>query len=171
MSFDTGRLSPVSAASAVCSAVDSDQARIGRNGVALFDEDDVAGDELRRRNAPPLAVADHVGVRGRHLAQRRHRLLGARLLNVAHDRVEQHDGEDRDRLVGQRRFALIQPQRCGDRSGDEQQDHEHIGELGEELPPCRDGFSAVSSFLPITSKPVLGPELAQASSLIRAECG
>ena len=137
MSFDTGRLSPVSAASAVCSAVDSNQPRVGGDGVAFFDEDDVAGHELGRRDALPLAVADDVRVRRRHLAQRRHRLLRARLLDVAHDRVEQHDGEDRDRLVGQRRVALVEPQSRRDRRRDEQQDDEHVLELGEELPPRR----------------------------------
>ena len=50
-------------------------------------------------------------------------------------RVEQHDGEDGDRLVGQRGVALEQPQRGGDRRRDEQQDDERIGELGEELRP------------------------------------
>ena len=62
-----------------------DQPRVGRNGVAFLDEDDVARHELARRDALPCAVADDVGVRRRHLAQRRHRLFGARLLDVAHD--------------------------------------------------------------------------------------
>ena len=113
-----------------------DQPRVGRNGVAFFDEDDVAGHELARRDALPLAVPNDVGVRRRHLAQRRHRLFRARLLDVAHERVEQHDGEDRDRFVGQRGVALIQPQPAEIERGDEQQDDEDILELGEKLPPC-----------------------------------
>ena len=46
-----------------------DHARIGGNGVAFFDEDDVAGHDLRRRDALPRAVSDDIGVRRRHLAQ------------------------------------------------------------------------------------------------------
>ena len=113
------------------------QPRVGGNRIPFFDEDDVAGHDLGRRNALPRAVADHVGVRRRHLAQRRDRCFRARLLDVAHDGVEQHDGEDRHRFVGQRRFALVQPQRRGDRRGDEQQNDEHILKLREELPPRR----------------------------------
>ena len=113
------------------------QARVGGNGVALFDEDEVAGHDLRRRNALPFAIAHHVRVGRRHLAQCGHRRFRARLLDIAHDGVEQHDGEDRDRFVGQRRFALDQPQCAGNRGGDEQQNHQHVLELREELPPTR----------------------------------
>ena len=48
VSFETGRLSPVSAASAVCSAVDWINPRVGGNGVAFLDEDDVAGYDFGR---------------------------------------------------------------------------------------------------------------------------
>ena len=78
------------------------QARVGRNGVAFFDEDEVAGDDLRCRNALPFAVAHHVCVGRGHLAQRGDRRFRARLLDIAHDGVEQHDSEDRNRFVGQR---------------------------------------------------------------------
>ena len=44
-----------------------------------------------------------------HRAQRGDGRLGARLLDVAHRRVQQHDGEDGERLVGQRRVALVAP--------------------------------------------------------------
>ena len=57
-------------------------------------------------DAPPLAVAHDRGVGRRHRAQRGDGGLGARLLHVAHRRVEQDDREDRDRFVGQRRVAL-----------------------------------------------------------------
>ena len=87
-----------------------DQPRVGRNGVAFFDENDVAGHELGRRDALSGAVSDDIGVRRRHLAQRRHCLLRAGLLDVAHERVEKHDGEDRDGFVGQGGVALIEPQ-------------------------------------------------------------
>ena len=91
-----------------------------------------------RGDAPPLAVADDGGVGRRHRAQRGDGRLGARLLDVAHRRVEQHDGEDRDRFVGQRRVALERPQAGRDRGRDEQQDDEHVLELREEPAPRRD---------------------------------
>ena len=114
-----------------------DQPRVGRNGVAFFDEDDVAGDDIRGGDAASLAAADDGGVRGRHRAQGRHRRFGARFLHVAHGGVEQDDGEDRDRLVRQRRVALVGPQAGRDGGRDEQQDDEHILELREEPPPRR----------------------------------
>ena len=83
-SFATGRLSPVSAASAVCRDADVDEARIGGDRVAFLEEDDVAGDDLDGRNVPPLAVAHDARVRGRHLAQGRDRRFRPRLLHVAH---------------------------------------------------------------------------------------
>ena len=146
-----------------------DQPRVGGNGVAFFDEDDVAGHDLGRRDALPLAVADDVGMCRRHLAQRRHRLLRARLLNVAHDRVEQHDGEDRDRFVGQRRFALVQPQPRRDHRGDEQQDDEHVLELREELPPGRHGLlrRQLVPAVPFEPRPRLS--FAQAAPRVRVE--
>ena len=83
------------------------QPRIGWNGVAFFDEDDVSGYDLDGRDGLSRAISNDAGVRGGHLAQRRHGFFGSGLLNVTHHRVEQHDREDRHRLVGQSRFALI----------------------------------------------------------------
>ena len=105
---------------------DLDQPRIGGNRVALLDDDNIAGHELRRRDALPPEVADHLGLRGRHLAECRYRLLGPRLLKIAHHRVEQYDREDRDRLIGQRRVVLEEPHAGGYQSRNNQQDHEHV---------------------------------------------
>ena len=133
MSFETGRLSPVSAASAVCSAVESNQSRVGGNGVAFFDEDDVAGHDSARGNALPLAITDDVRLRRRHLAQGGDRSLRACLLNVAHDGVEQHNRKDRHRFIGQRRITFVEPQAGRDSRRDEQQNNEQILKLREEL--------------------------------------
>ena len=92
---------------------------------------------LRRRNAALLAIADHPRLRRGHLAQRRHRRFGPRLLSIAHDCVEQHNGGNGDRLIGQRRFPLVKPRSRRDHSCDEEQNDEHILELRKELPPCR----------------------------------
>jgi hypothetical protein len=72
---------------------------------------------------------------GRHAPQRRHRLLGARFVDVAHERVQQDDREDGDRLVGKGGVALDQPQCGGDRRRYQEQDHQRIGELSEKLLP------------------------------------
>jgi len=112
-----------------------DQPRVGRHGVALFDEYEVAGHKLARQDALSGAVPYDVGVRCRHLAQRRHRLLGASLLKVSHEPVEEDDGEDRHSFVGYRGVALIKPQTCGDERGKDQQDDEDIRELAQKLSP------------------------------------
>ena len=135
----TGRLSPVSAASAVCSAVDS----ISRASAGM-----VSPSSIRRMSPGTISVAGTlrrspsrmtVRVGGRHRAQRRDRRLGARLLDVAHGRVEQDDGEDGDRLVRAAPRRARSTHSAGrDRRGDEQQDDEHILELREESPPGRD---------------------------------
>ena len=85
VSFATGRLSPVSAASAVCSAVDS----ISRASAGMVSPSSIrmtspgttsaAGMRCRSPSRTTLACAADI------CAQRRHRLLGARLLDVAHD--------------------------------------------------------------------------------------
>ena len=112
-----------------------DQARVGGDGVALLDEKDVARHYIRGRDALPHAAADNASVCGRHAPQRRHRLLGARFVDVAHERVQQDDREDGDRLVGKRGLALDQPQCGGDRRRYQEQDHQRVGELSEKLLP------------------------------------
>ena len=67
-----------------------------------------------------LAVSHDLGVRRRHLAQRRHGLLGSGLLDVPHDRVEQDNRQDGDRFVGQRSVALDEPQSGRNHRRDEQ---------------------------------------------------
>ena len=71
-SFATGRLSPVSAASAGLQGRRSIDPRVGGDRVAFLDKDDVTGHELGRRNAGALAIANHSRVRGRHLSQGRY---------------------------------------------------------------------------------------------------
>ena len=88
-----------------------DQPAIGRNRVAFFDEDDVAGHDLRRGNAAPFAVADHRGIGGRHRPKCGNGRLGTRLLHVAHGGVQQDDRQDGDGFVGERGVALDDPQR------------------------------------------------------------
>ena len=145
------------------------QPRVGGNGVALFDEDEVAGHHLGRRDALLRAVPYDLGVGRRHLAQRRHRVLGSGLLDVAHDRVEQDDREDGDRFVGQRGVALDEPQPGRNRRRDEQQDDEHVLKLGEEFPPGRDGLLGRQLVLAVAFEPRPRLPLAEAEPRVRAE--
>ncbi len=148
-----------------------DQARVGWNRVAFSDQDDVAGDQLGCRDALPRAITNDLGLGRRHPAQGSYRFFCARLLNEAHQRVEQHDREDRDRLIGQPRVALIQPQACRYQRRDQQHNHEHVGELSEKSSPsgnagCRRQLVPAISF---ESCPRL--RLAQAGLRIRLEGG
>ena len=161
----TGRLSPVSAASAVCSAVDWITPRVGGNRCRLPRGGGCRRARPRRpgrcRRSPSRTTRACAAA---ICAQRRDRRLGPRLLDVAHHRVEQHDGEDGDRLVGQRRVALVEPEAGRDRRGDEQQDDEHVLELREELPPRRHGRLGrqLVPAVPLEPRPRLG--VAQAAA-------
>ena len=86
-----------------------DQASIGGNGVALFDEDDVSRNEFSRCDTLSAAVPNDAGARCGHLTESRHRMLRSRLEDIPHDGVEQYDGEDRDRFVGEEGVTLIEP--------------------------------------------------------------
>ena len=119
----------------------------------------------------PLAVAHHRCLGRRHLAQRRHRRFRARLLDVAHDGVEQHDGENRHRFVGQRRFAFDQPQRRGNRGGDEQQNHEHVAKLREKFPPPRHRLFRRQLVAAIAFEPRARFGIAQAAMRVRSQRG
>ena len=55
-----------------------DEPRVGGDRVAFFDQDDVPRDDLGRRDASPLAAADHRSVGGRHRAKRGDGRLRAR---------------------------------------------------------------------------------------------
>ena len=89
-----------------------------------------------RRSPPRMTDAS----RRRHRAKCRDGGLGARLLHIAHRRVQEDDGKDGDGFVRQGRVTLHDPERGGDRGGDEQQDDEHILKLRQESPPRRDRF-------------------------------
>ena len=73
---------------------------VGGNGVALLDQDDVARHDLGGIDASPLSVAQDVSVRRSHLAQCGQRGLGSRFLDIAHERIQQHDRGDGQGLVG-----------------------------------------------------------------------
>jgi len=116
------------------------QPRICGNGVALFDQNDIARHQFARSNALLRTITNNACLWRRHALQGRHGLLCARLLHVSHDGVEQQHGQDRDRLVRKSRFALYEPEAGRDRSCNEQQDDEHILKLLEKPAPCGSGL-------------------------------
>ncbi len=145
------------------------QPGIGGDGVPLLDHDDVARHQFRRRDGLPRTVADDLGLRCRHPAQRGHGPFGPRLLEIAHRPVEEDDRKDRDRLVGKGGLALEQPEdrryaACGN-----QQDHQHIGELVKELAPFRDLLSGRQLVSPMTAKPPPNLLLAEAGMFVAGE--
>ncbi len=149
----------------------ADQARVGGDGVAFLQQDEIAGHHVGRGDGPALAVPDHVGVGGRHPAQGGHGFLGARLLHVAQQRVEHDHRQDRDRLVGQRGIALYQPQAGGDRGGDEQQDDQRVLELGEDLAPDRDRSLRGQLVGAVALPPAAGLGLVETALRVGAERG
>ena len=70
-----------------------EQPRVGCDDISLLNQQDVARNHIGSGNALSHAIPNDVGMRCRHLAQCSHRLLRPRLLDVAHQRVEQHNGE------------------------------------------------------------------------------
>ena len=75
------------------------QTRVGGYGIARFQQDDIAGNQLAGEDILCVPVAPHAHVRHRHALQRRHGLLGAVFLRKAQQAVEQdydhnHHGVD-----------------------------------------------------------------------------
>ena len=114
-----------------------DDARIGGDGVAFLDEQNVSLDDLGRQQAVWLPVADHVRVRRRYLLQCGHRRFRPRFLDESDAGVEQYDDADGEGLVRQRRIALVQPQAGRDCRRHEKEHNEDVLELGEQPPPGR----------------------------------
>jgi hypothetical protein len=92
----------------------------------------------------------------------------AGLLHIPQHRVEKHDAEDGDRFIRQRRLALVEPQRGGDCSSDQQQNHQDVGKLREELFPGGDGLFRRQLVMAVFLQPRLRLGLCQAEMLIGA---
>ena len=101
-----------------------DDAGVGRDLVSGFHQDDVAGHDLMGGDALAFPVADHGRFRSRQRHQRAHRTLRPRFLKESQQRVEDHDGRDDDRLIGQGGFARVlqQPFDHRDHDGEQQND-------------------------------------------------
>jgi hypothetical protein len=112
-----------------------DQASVGADRIALGQQQDVSGNDLGGRDALRAPVSSHAGGRRGHPRQRRHGLVGARLLHEAQGRVESDDGQDDDRVVGHALRAFAGPRDERDDHGGQQQVDERVGELPEEPAP------------------------------------
>ena len=131
-------LSPVSAPSAVWSETDWTTPGVGGDGRALLDREQVARHDLGRRHGGALAVAHDERRRGGHPLEAGERALGALLLHEPEGGVRDHDGEDRERLVGRVPAAFVPPHPERDPGRGKQQQDERALELGEEAPPAGD---------------------------------
>ena len=76
--------------------------------------EDVAADQLARRDGPQLAVAQYGRRRRRHGLQRRQRALGLVLLDETQHRVEDNHGRDDQCVDRQANTTLGRPGDNGD---------------------------------------------------------
>ena len=119
-----------------------DEAQVGDDAVAVFEEHQVAGDHLFRRHVERLAVAHHARGRRGHAAQRVQRPLGLALLHEAERGVDHDDGEDGDRVAEalherRRRQRGEQAEPGGDGGGADERQHREVGDLRHHLAPDR----------------------------------
>ena len=129
--FETGRLSPVSADSAISSVAAREQAAVGRHDVAGLDRDDVPGDELLGRDLDELAVAAHARLDDHHLLERGDGLRRLALLAQAEHGVEERQ-EEQDEAGPE----LLERLEAAD-PGDEQDDLHRVAVLAHEGAPAR----------------------------------
>ena len=75
-----------------------DQPGVGRDSVAGFKNNEIAGDQLASWNRLEAPLPDDTRHRHRHLAQGCQRSLGAKLLDKPKHTVEKDDGHDGRRV-------------------------------------------------------------------------
>ena len=107
-----------------------EQAAVGGDCVARFEQDDVAGDKLLAVDRDELTVAQHLRGGSGHLLQRLDGFLGLVLLIHAEHGVDDDDGEDDDN-VG-KALALRDREHAAYRRRDEQDDYHRVCHLAEE---------------------------------------
>ena len=71
-----------------------DEAQVGGDFVAGSEQDKIAGDEIRGRDAVHGASAHHVGLHDEASRERLDGALGFGFLQIADPRVQQHDGDN-----------------------------------------------------------------------------
>ena len=125
-----------------------DQATVGRDRIALGEQQHVAGHDVDRRHLLLRPVSHHRRRRRGHPLQSGDRLFGARFLDIAEHGVEHDDHDDDDDLERDLLRALDDPGDEGHDDGAEQEVDERVGELGDELAPGRNGRRSVELVRP-----------------------
>ena len=168
-SFSTASLSPVSDASATVSDAASTSRRVGADRVALGEHQHVARHDLGGRDPLLAPVAHDARRRRRHPLQRRHRLLGPRLLHVAEHGVERRRSpRSRSRRTGTPSAPSSDPRDQRDDHRGEQQVDQRVGELREELAPRGHGRRRLELVRPVPLEP--GGRLGRAQSPVERRC-
>ena len=168
-SFRTASLSPVSDASATV----SDAASTSRPSAATASPSASSSTSPGTTSAAGIrssrAVAHDPGRRRRHPLQRRHRLLGPRLLHVAEHGVGEDDRRDHDRVERRLLPTLQHPRHQRDHDGGKQQVDQRIGELAEDLPPCRHRPGRLQRVRPEPRQPLCRLRRAQSPARVSAQ--
>ena len=139
ISFDTGTLSPVKAASSVCRfATSMSRASAGilsPASIRMMSPGTMSWVAMRCA----LSIAHDGRFRRGKCHQCPHGLLRARLLDEAERRIQDDDHHDDDRFIGQGGFARIlqQPFHHGDHDGNQQDDDKDVVELLQQTHPPR----------------------------------
>ncbi len=113
------------------------QSAIRRHVIALFDQDDVPGNQAFGGGCDQLPVAHDFDVLREQLAQGGNGALGAIFLPEGERTVDQDDGDDGDAELP---HALARTARLGEKGqpGSQPQDQgEEVRELAQEAPPLR----------------------------------
>ena len=129
--FSTGVLSPGERRLLDLQRRGHEQPPVRRDLVAGLEGDDVAGDDLLRRDVDPLAAAADVRVDQEHLLERGDALRGLALLVEAQDRVQHGQADDHET-----RGPLLERDDADDRGAEEDELHQ-VAVLPEERPPAR----------------------------------
>ena len=90
-----------------------DQPRVGRYEIASGEKNDIAGNNIRRRNVDCAAIAKHFGGKRHLLAQTLCSILGLALLCYVEDHGHEHDDRDNDEarnVAGERRYRRCEQQ-------------------------------------------------------------
>ena len=103
-----------------------DQTRIGRYGIALFEDHEIAGNQFGGRDLHGLPIPDDSGIVRNHLLEGFGGLLSAELLPEGEDRVDEDDCEDRPSELGH-------PADEREDAADPEHDGEQVVEVLEEL--------------------------------------
>ena len=123
-----------------------DDAQIGRDDVAAFQEHDVAWHEIGGGDDRGLSASSHGGLGGAHLAKGLHRARGFQLGDEAEQRIDDQDGEN---------GAGLDPFTESERSdhGGGEQRHEETPELRQENQPRASLFDLTEDVGAVTGQP------------------